>query len=228
MRRFFRHFHRRGPQAPGCLHDEHRLHDQIQISIKVSKTPPPGVPRRDIYLIRAYEYPEEWEGLGQPELHHRLVKIRLQLREMGEEKEDMIVFSFWPDVIMIKEIGDPLAVAQHLKLDRKESGQPGHHGPGTAEHQLCHQSLCLPSLFPPGVRHHDQRREHGLCPDPDFLQSRGFPGYIGYKSDSEVFTHILHYTPDSSAWGSKPTNMSSPRCRTRTLPNTRTPVSCAS
>jgi hypothetical protein len=26
---------------------------------------------------------------------------------MGEEKQDMIVFSFWPDVIMIKEIGDP-------------------------------------------------------------------------------------------------------------------------
>jgi hypothetical protein len=24
--------------------------------------------------------------------------------------------------------------------------------------------------------------------------SRGFPGYIGYNSDSEVFTHILHYT----------------------------------
>jgi hypothetical protein len=23
--------------------------------------------------------------------------------------------------------------------------------------------------------------------------SRGFPGYMGYNSDSEVFTHILHY-----------------------------------
>jgi hypothetical protein len=28
----------------------------------------------------------------------------------------------------------------------------------------------------------------------EFLQSRGFPGYMGYQSDSEVFTHILHYT----------------------------------
>jgi glutamate synthase domain-containing protein 1 len=32
----------------------------------------------------------------------------------------MIVFSFWPDVIMIKEIGDPMTVARFLKLDRKE------------------------------------------------------------------------------------------------------------
>jgi type II secretory ATPase GspE/PulE/Tfp pilus assembly ATPase PilB-like protein len=31
---------------------------------------------------------------------------------MGEEKKDMIVYSFWPDVIMIKEIGDPMTVAE--------------------------------------------------------------------------------------------------------------------
>ena len=43
----------------------------------------PGTPRRDLYLIRAYEYPEEWDGLSQPELHGRLVNIRLQLRETG-------------------------------------------------------------------------------------------------------------------------------------------------
>ena len=27
----------------------------------------------------------------------------------------------------------------------------------------------------------------------EFLMSRGFAGYDGYRSDSEVFTHILHY-----------------------------------
>jgi hypothetical protein len=30
---------------------------KYKISIKVPKTPPPGIPRRDIYLIRAYEDP---------------------------------------------------------------------------------------------------------------------------------------------------------------------------
>ena len=32
---------------------------KYKLSIKVPKAPPPGVPKRDIYLIRAYEYPEE-------------------------------------------------------------------------------------------------------------------------------------------------------------------------
>jgi hypothetical protein len=33
-----------------------------------------------------------------------------------------------------------------------------------------------------------------FIPIREYLQSRGFPGYTGYQSDSEVFTHILHYT----------------------------------
>ncbi len=33
-----------------------------------------------------------------------------------------------------------------------------------------------------------------FVPIREFLSSRGFPGYVGYQSDSEVFTHILHLT----------------------------------
>lgn len=33
-----------------------------------------------------------------------------------------------------------------------------------------------------------------FVPIKEFLLGRGFPGYMGYNSDSEVFTHILHYT----------------------------------
>jgi hypothetical protein len=81
---------------------------KYKITIKVPKNPPPGIPKRDIYLIRAYEYPEEWDDYPTETLYEKLLEIRLLLRAMGEEKQDMIVFSFWPDVIMLKEIGDPL------------------------------------------------------------------------------------------------------------------------
>ncbi|HOJ43695.1 MAG TPA: hypothetical protein PK800_06210, partial [Syntrophorhabdaceae bacterium] len=33
-----------------------------------------------------------------------------------------------------------------------------------------------------------------FVPIRDYLKSRGFIGYTGYNSDSEVFTHILHFT----------------------------------
>ncbi|MDT8273731.1 MAG: glutamate synthase, partial [Desulfomonilia bacterium] len=36
---------------------------KYKFSIRPSRTPPEGTPRRDVYLIRVYEYPYEWEGL---------------------------------------------------------------------------------------------------------------------------------------------------------------------
>ena len=32
-----------------------------------------------------------------------------------------------------------------------------------------------------------------FIPIKEFLESRNFPGYMGFQSDSEVFTHILHF-----------------------------------
>jgi hypothetical protein len=63
---------------------------KYKITVKLPKTPPPGVPKRDVYLIRAYEYPEEWEDFSQDQLYAQLL------------------------------IGDPMLVARHLNLDRKE------------------------------------------------------------------------------------------------------------
>ena len=33
-----------------------------------------------------------------------------------------------------------------------------------------------------------------FIPIKEYLTTRGFAGYTGYQSDSEVFTHILHYS----------------------------------
>ncbi len=47
-----------------------------KISFKLSKQTPEGIPKRDIYLIRAYEYPESWEEYTEKELQARLTHIR--------------------------------------------------------------------------------------------------------------------------------------------------------
>jgi glutamate synthase domain-containing protein 1 len=174
---------------------------KYKISIKVPKTAPPGVPRRDIYLIRAYEYPEEWEGLSREELHFRLMTIRLQLRSMGEQKEDMIVFSFWPDVIMLKEIGDPMAVARHLQLDRKELRARVLMAQGRQNTNYAISLYACHPFFIQGFASMTNGENTAFIPIRTFLESRGFPGYIGYNSDSEVFTHILHYTTTRLGFG---------------------------
>jgi len=167
---------------------------KYKISIKVPKTPPPGIPKRDIYLIRAYEYPEEWEQYSQQALYERLLKIRLQLRAMGEEKEDMIVFSFWPDVIMIKEIGDPMRVAEHLGLDRKDLYARVIMAQGRQNTNYAINLYACHPFFIQGFSTMTNGENTAFVPIRSYLQSRGFAGYTGYQSDSEVFTHILHYT----------------------------------
>ncbi|UCF95497.1 MAG: glutamate synthase, partial [Desulfobacterales bacterium] len=167
---------------------------KYKISIKVPKTPPPGVPRRDIYLIRAYEYPEEWDGLSREELLARLLTIRLQLRAMGEEQNDMIVFSFWPDVIMIKEIGDPMEVARHLKLDRTDLYARVIMAQGRQNTNYGINLYACHPFFIQGFATMTNGENTAFVPIRAYLESRGFPGYTGYQSDSEVFTHILHYT----------------------------------
>ncbi|MFZ7125134.1 MAG: glutamate synthase [Desulfobacterales bacterium] len=166
---------------------------KYKISIKVPKTPPPGVPKRDVYLVRAYEYPEDWDGLSEGDIGRRLLEIRLALRAMGEEKGDMIVFSFWPDVIMIKEIGDPLTVAHHLNLDRKELKARVIMAQGRQNTNYAINLYACHPFFIQGFSTMTNGENTAFVPIKEYLLSRGFPGYMGYQSDSEVFTHILHY-----------------------------------
>ncbi|MBW2192551.1 MAG: glutamate synthase [Deltaproteobacteria bacterium] len=167
---------------------------KYKVSFKVPKTPPPGVPKRDVYLVRAYEYPEEWDGFSQEQLYDRLLETRLKLRKMGEEKQDMIVFSFWPDVIMVKEIGDPMQVAEYLKLDRKtlEARVIMAQGRQNTNYDI-NLYACHP-FFLRGFSTMTNGENTAFVPIREYLMSRGFPGYMGYQSDSEVFTHILHYS----------------------------------
>lgn len=167
---------------------------KYKLNIKVPKTPTPGVPKRDIYLIRAYEYPEEWEGLDKTEIETRLMKLRLQLRAMGEEKNDMIVFSFWPDVIMMKEIGDPLMVGRHLQLDRDELKARVIMAQGRQNTNYAINLYACHPFFVQGFSTMTNGENTAFIPIKEFLMSREFEGYTGFQSDSEVFTHILHYT----------------------------------
>ena len=167
---------------------------KYRTSIRVSKQPPPGVPSRHVYLIRAYEYPYDWEGLPKHELYERLLEIRLKLRRMGEADEDMIVYSFWPDVIMLKEIGDPLSVARYLKLDELGLTARIIMAQGRQNTNYSINLYACHPFFLQGYSTMTNGENTAFVPIKEYLQSRGFDGYTGYQSDSEVFTHILHFT----------------------------------
>jgi len=174
---------------------------KYKISFKLDKTPPAGVPKRDVYLIRAYEYPEEWEEWSWERKQTELTKIRLELRAMGEEKNDMIVFSFWPDVIMIKEIGDPLTVGRYLKLDANDIQARIIMAQGRQNTNYAINLYACHPFFVQGFSTMTNGENTAFIPIREFLQKRDFEGYMGFNSDSEVFTHILHYMQKELGFG---------------------------
>jgi glutamate synthase domain-containing protein 1 len=174
---------------------------KYKISFKLPKALPPDVPARDVYLVRAYEYPEAWDGLSIQQRGRELMKVRLNLREMGQEQQDMIVFSFWPDVIMIKEIGDPLTVGRYLHLDREDLKARVVMAQGRQNTNYAINLYACHPFFVEGISTMTNGENTAFVPIREFLKSRGFPGYTGFQSDSEVFTHILHYTINSLGLG---------------------------
>jgi hypothetical protein len=172
-----------------------------ELSIRPKKQPPPGTPKRDYYLIRVYEYPPAWKDLSAAEIQFRMMMIRLQLRRMGEEDGSMMIFSFWPDVIMIKEVGDPMAIADYLGLDRKELQARAMLVQGRQNTNYAINIYACHPFFIQGMATMTNGENTAFVPIREFLMSRNFPGYIGYQSDSETFTHILHYTVNHLALG---------------------------
>lgn len=159
-------------------------------------TPPPaGTPVRGTYAAIAYSVPREWEDLTEAERGSRLVQMRLDLKLLGQESGDMMVFSFWPDTIVIKEVGDPLEIGEYLQLDRNKDiyarrilAQGRQNTNYAINLYACHP------FFIEGVASMTNGENTAFLPIKEYLQSRNITGYSGYQSDSEVFTHIAHYT----------------------------------
>lgn len=156
--------------------------------------PPAGTPVRGTYASIAYKLPGELRDLPKEDLGKRLVQMRLDLRAMGEELGDIMVFSFWPDTIMIKEVGDPMAIAEYLQLGREELHARHILAQGRQNTNYAINLYACHPFFIEGVGTMTNGENTAFVPIKEYLMSRGVTGYQGYQSDSEVFTHIAHFT----------------------------------
>jgi glutamate synthase domain-containing protein 1 len=167
---------------------------KYRFAIRPTKNAPLGTPKRDNYVVHVYGYPPDWTSLTQAEREHRLMTTRLTLRRMGEQDDSMNIFSFWPDVIMIKEVGDPMAIADYLGLNRQELQARIILSQGRQNTNYAINIYACHPFFIQGIATMTNGENTAFVPIREYLMSRNYPGYVGYQSDSEVFTHILHYS----------------------------------
>ncbi len=153
-----------------------------------------GVSERDFYFARAYDYPDPYKDRDISEKEDLLLNTRLNLRRMGEEDESIFAFSFYPDVVTLKEVGDPLEVAEFFGLDKDPLKAKIVFAQGRQNTNYAIYLYACHPFFIQGYGSMTNGENTAFVPIREYLMSRGLPGYVGYDSDSEVFTHILHYS----------------------------------
>ncbi|MCJ2164118.1 MULTISPECIES: glutamate synthase [unclassified Pseudodesulfovibrio] len=167
---------------------------KYSVMFKPDNEPPVGTPKRGTYASISYQIPNEWRGRPQEQIDSGLVQMRLDLRAMGEAEGDIMVFSFWPDTIMIKEVGDPLAIGEYLQLDRSPLHARHILAQGRQNTNYAINLYACHPFFIEGISTMTNGENTAFVPIKEYLMSRGVTGYQGYQSDSEVFTHIAHYS----------------------------------
>lgn len=153
-----------------------------------------GIKPRGHYFARAYDYPFSFKYKSLKEKEDLLMNVRLNLRKIGEQDESIFIFSFYPDVLTLKEVGDPLQVAEFFGLDKGNLKAKIIFAQGRQNTNYAIYLYACHPFFIQGYCSMTNGENTAFVPIREFLMSRGFPGYYGYNSDSEVFTHILHYT----------------------------------
>jgi len=161
---------------------------------KIKELPGSSVRRRGRYLATAYQYPENYRVKKQEEKESLLTRTRLELRRLGEKDGSLYVFTFWPDIITLKEVGDPLEVGEFFGFDDNPLTAKIILAQGRQNTNYAIYLYACHPFFLQGYCTMTNGENTAFVPIRDYLSNRDFMGYTGYDSDSEVFCHIMHYT----------------------------------
>jgi len=156
--------------------------------------PVKGITKRGHYFARVYDYPDEYREKSSAEKETLLLLTRIILRQMGEDDDSIIVFSFYPDIVTLKEVGDPLTLGKFFNLENGDLMARIVLAQGRQNTNYSINLYACHPFFIQGFATMTNGENTAFVPIRDYLKSRGFIGYTGYNSDSEVFTHILHFT----------------------------------
>ncbi|MBQ7586011.1 MAG: glutamate synthase [Desulfovibrionaceae bacterium] len=153
------------------------------------------------YVFRTYDLPEIYQYRSQKARDDFLLDSRLELRELLSLEDNGYVYSFWPDVLTLKEIGDPADIATYFRLWEDDS-------------RLLAKNIvvqCRQNTNYDIVRyaaHPFFLQGYTLCANGENtfftknmeLQKSLHRGYIGFESDSQTFLYTLHYVLHELEW----------------------------
>lgn len=195
----------RGEQLANTYLEEHGFVPVAQWTPDVDKHPGLNITAMPRYVFRNYEYPEIYRYRTQEAREDLLLDTRLALRTLlagpdGKPKEGY-VYAFWPDVLMLKEIGDPADIAAYFRL-WEDNGRLLARNIVTQCRQNTNYAVDRYAAHPFFLQ------GYALCANGEntfFSRNREFQkslhrGYVGFESDTQCLLHTLHYVLRELRW----------------------------
>lgn len=167
----------------------------------VDKRPGLKIAAMPRYVFRNYDYPEIYRYRTQAERENLLLDTRLALRTLLAEKGDGYVYSFWPDVLTLKEIGDPADIAVYFRL-WEDSGRLTARNIVTQCRQNTNYAIVRYAAHPFFLQGYTlcANGENTFFTRNTELQKALHRGYIGFESDSQNLLYTLHYVLHELGW----------------------------
>ncbi len=156
------------------------------------------------YVFRNYRYPEGlnvYRNQPTPEQKKLLLETRLKLRAALSPDDQGYVYSFWPDVLTLKEVGDPRDIGTYFQLWNDEHWLQARIISAQCRQNTNYQIVRYAAhpFFLQGYTLMGNGENTFYQKNKEF-QQRLDPAYVGFESDTQCFLYTLHYTMEKLGW----------------------------
>ncbi len=153
------------------------------------------------YVFLVLQYPKTYKHATQEEKEDLLVSTRLKIRKALEKEEKGFIYSFWPDVLTLKEIGDPKDIGLYFGL-----WEENNYFTAKIITAQCRQNtnydIVRYAAHPFFLQGYTAlvNGENTFFEKNKLFQKSLYKGYLGFESDSQCFLYTLHYLSKILKW----------------------------
>lgn len=153
------------------------------------------------YVFEVFQYPKNYKHASQEEKEELLVNTRLKIRAELEKEANGFVYSFWPDVVTLKEIGDPRDIGTYFGLWEENNEFTAKIITAQCR-QNTNYDIVRYAAHPFFLQGYTSlaNGENTFYEKNKMLQEKLYKGYIGFESDSQCFLYTLHYINRILKW----------------------------
>ncbi len=173
----------------------------MQWSPQINPSPDLTIEPMPNYVFEVFQYPKSYKNSSDSEKEELLVDTRLKIRKELEKNEDGFVYSFWPDLVTLKEIGDPKDIGTYFGLWEEDEDFSAKIITAQCR-QNTNYDIVRYAAHPFFLQGYTAlaNGENTFYEKNKLFQQSLYKGYIGFESDSQCFLYTLHYINKILKW----------------------------